>query len=705
MASEANTEQAGFGFIYAPDDPPGAAVCWKVEGFPDAAAIRSLLEAFPDELRPKHAVTTNIYGAGESPTKPAALEYCERIAQAAEVFIVHDCDQPGQSGATWSIGPNGRKRPGWGPVIAAFGATVRNVVLPFPVEKTSGPDVRDWISDRRAEGLDDQEIYAELLAMARAGEVQIPADVKKPRSAARGEITTTKATATAAEYGQSAGGELTLHGSNSASFTPTGRDDVDEAEDDHTRLARLNLEYYSEFSGGKLIFWRDEFWKWRSGVWKPLSDNDLQAKLFKVIRLEFERTWKIAEDARIQQEMETGKSIKPKKVRNVSTRLVRDVVTALRSLVAVSASVEMPCYLPDRRKRNWVSMANGLLDLEAVLGGDYEGSLKKHTHEWFSALKLDYPFDPEAQCLYWQEWLWTQFEGDQESIDALQEWFGYLLTQDTSMGRFLCCVGKSRSGKGTIMRLVKALIGHSSTASPTPTTLSGQFGLASLVGKSLAVIPDARIGEKVDYTVLTERVLSIVGEDPQEIERKYRPSLSGVVLPIRFMLFSNEIPMFKDASDAILNRIIILVMNRTYAGREDPMVERRIHAELPGILNWAIIGRDRLYCEKNGKIVQPKSGIASINWLRVEVSPVSAFLQQCCVETGRVNSNDCYEAYQMWCRQNDIVDRSTRQAFAKRLRVIVPRIEVARVHDRDLFYREWIGISLKPDVADDLRRF
>ena len=691
------TERAGFGFIFAPDDPPNAEVAWKCEGFPDAAAIRSLLAAFPEEIRPRHAVSTNVYGAGESPTKPAALEYCERLGQAAEVFVIHDCDQPGQAGATWSTAPNGRKRPGWGPIIARFARVVRNVILPYPIEKTSGPDVRDWIADRRAAGIDDQEIYAELLAMARRGEVQVPAMVDtKATAEQKRELSLTR-------KGE-ADKERAKPRSVRADFVPTGLDEIDEAEDDHTRLARINLEFYSEFSGGKLVFWRDEFWKYKAGVWKPLSDNDLQAKLFKVIRAEFERCWKINEEARIQAEAETGKPIKPKKIRNVSTRLVRDVVTALKSEVAISASIEMPCHLPDRERKNYVSMSNGLLNLDAVLSGDFEGSLMSHTHEWFSALRLDYGFDVEAQCLYWQEWLWEQFEGDQESIDALQEWFGYLLTQDTSMGRFLCIVGKSRSGKGTIMRLAKALIGHSSTASPTPTTLSGQFGLASLVGKSLAVIPDARIGEKVDYTVLTERVLSIVGEDPQEIERKYRPSLSGVNLPIKFMLFSNEIPLFKDASDAILNRIIILVMNRTYAGKEDPRVEKRIHAELPGILNWAIIGRDRLHREKGGKIIQPKSGIASINWLRIEVSPVSAFLHQCCVETGKVNSNDCFEAYQMWCRQNDIVDRSTRQAFAKRLRVIVPRIEVARVHDRDIFYREWIGISLRPDVESDLKR-
>jgi putative DNA primase/helicase len=673
-----------FGFIFDPSEP--AELIWKCEGFPDAAAIRSLILSFPEDRRPRHIVTTNIYGSTENATKPEAVEYCSRFAGADEVIVIHDCDVPGQDGATWVSKPNGGKRPGWGPVIAKFAKTVRNATLPYPIAPTDGKDVRDWIADQRLEGLDDQEIYARLLAIGRSGQIQQPAEIDGPV-----RIQTAETAIAAIPEGP-------------REFTP-GSVDIDESDDDHTRLARLNLQFYSEFAGGKLVFWRDEFWKWKSGLWSPISDSDLQAKLFKVIRAEFERLWRIQEEERARKEIETGEPQKPKKVRNVSTRLIRDVVTAMKSLVALSGSVEMPSHLSDRRRRNWVSMRNGLLDLDAVLSGDLASSLRPHNHEWFSALKLDYDFDPEAQCLYWQEWLWEQFEGDQEAIDALQEWFGYLLTQDTSMQRFLCVIGKSRSGKGTIMRLVKAMIGHSSVASPTPTTLSGQFGLASLIGKSLAVIPDARIGDRIDYTVLTERVLSIVGEDPQEIERKYKPSLSGVNLPIRFMLFSNEIPLFKDSSDAILNRIIILVMNKTHAGKEDPRVEMRIQSELSGILNWAILGRHRLYSEKNGKIRQPKSGTDSVNWMRIETSPVSAFVWECCQEGGKVNAADCFEAYQNWCRSNDLVDRSTRQAFAKRVRSIVPKIEVARGRDGDYFWREWIGLSLKPVIEKEMKRF
>ena len=46
--------------------------------------------------------------------------------------------------------------------------------------------------------------------------------------------------------------------------------------------------------------------------------------------------------------------------------------------------------------------------------------------------------------------LWA---GDSESIAALQEWFGYCLTNDTRQQKILMIVGPKRSGKGTIARV------------------------------------------------------------------------------------------------------------------------------------------------------------------------------------------------------------------------------------------------------------
>ncbi|MGW5470358.1 hypothetical protein [Streptomyces chartreusis] len=54
-------------------------------------------------------------------------------------------------------------------------------------------------------------------------------------------------------------------------------------------------------------------------------------------------------------------------------------------------------------------------------------------------------------------------------------------------------VGPSRSGKGTIARVLKMLVGKENLAGPTLAGLGTNFGLSTLVGKPLAVISDARL--------------------------------------------------------------------------------------------------------------------------------------------------------------------------------------------------------------------
>jgi putative DNA primase/helicase len=69
-------------------------------------------------------------------------------------------------------------------------------------------------------------------------------------------------------------------------------------------------------------------------------------------------------------------------------------------------------------------------------------------------------------------------------------------------------------------------------AGPTLSSLSGDFGLAPLLGKSLAVVSDARLSGR-NSSVVVERLLAISGEDTITVNRKYREQWTGK-LPSRF---------------------------------------------------------------------------------------------------------------------------------------------------------------------------
>jgi putative DNA primase/helicase len=116
-----------------------------------------------------------------------------------------------------------------------------------------------------------------------------------------------------------------------------------------------------------------------------------------------------------------------------------------------------------------------------------------------------------------------------------------------------------------------------------------QFGPASLIGKRVAMISDARINKRANLYRISERLLSITGEDTQTIDRKYLSPWTGR-LQVRFIVLSNELPEFDENSDALAGRFITVQLTRSFYGHEDLGLITKLLAELPGIFNWSIAG-------------------------------------------------------------------------------------------------------------------
>ena len=78
-------------------------------------------------------------------------------------------------------------------------------------------------------------------------------------------------------------------------------------------------------------------------------------------------------------------------------------------------------------------------------------------------------------------------------------------------------------------------------AAPTLSGLGTNFGLWPLLGKTVAMVQDARLSGRTDSAAVAERLLSISGEDALTVDRK---NLSPVTtrLTARFMLLTNELP-------------------------------------------------------------------------------------------------------------------------------------------------------------------
>lgn len=312
------------------------------------------------------------------------------------------------------------------------------------------------------------------------------------------------------------------------------------------------------------------------------------------------------------------------------------------------------------------------------------------TPNLFTLSALDYDPDPTAAVPErWLTFLGQLLGEDYQAWDLLQEWFGYCLTGDTSQHKMLLMVGPKRSGKGTIARVLSRLVGSANVAGPTTSGLAGPFGLQPLVGKSLAIVSDARFSGDGIQTVI-ERLLCISGEDTLTIERKHMTSVT-MKLPTRFMFLTNELPRLNDASGALAGRFMMIKLTESFYGREDKTLTKALLDELPGILNWAIEGWKRL--RERGYFIQPASVEDALHDMEDLASPVSAFVRdRCVVGSGhRAWVDDLYAAWRQWCESEGRTAVTTKQTFGRDLLAACPSLTCRRNRGAGRFY-DGIGL-------------
>ncbi|MEU0452346.1 phage/plasmid primase, P4 family [Streptomyces sp. NPDC006129] len=434
---------------------------------------------------------------------------------------------------------------------------------------------------------------------------------------------------------------------------------------------------------GRLAYrrWRGSWMRWTGTCWRELDEAQVRKAMYE--RLEYAVYLAPGKDG--QPEERDWAPTKPK---------ISNLLDALGSIILLPTDADAPAWIDqdgdgEQDGSLIVACQNGLLRIR-------DRALLPHSPGFFNLVSVPFAYDPAATAPTWQHFLSQIWPNDPDAIAALQEWFGYVLSGRTDQQKILLMVGPSRSGKGTIARVLKELVGKENLAGPTLAGMGTNFGLSTLIGKPLAVISDARLSGNENSQVV-ERLLTISGEDTIDIDRKYREVWTGK-LPTRLVILSNELPHFGDSSGVIARRFIVLNTTVSWLGKEDPTLFGRLVAEMPGILNWALDGLARL--EAKGRITEPSTSREAVTTMQDTASPTSAFVRERCTTgaTCSVPVDTLWSVWRDWAEDNN-VKPGTKQVFGRNLLSVVPQLN--RTRPRDAYGRQvaiYNGIGLIPSA-------
>ena len=447
--------------------------------------------------------------------------------------------------------------------------------------------------------------------------------------------------------------------------------------DDPAAVARQLVDAAMRHSDGTLTFrsWRGSFYHWQGARWVPQSDDKMRAAL-----------WTAMADAfYLNPRLRLFEAWKPNR------RRIGDLLEALASQLFLDDVLDAPAWIGGVDHGAVVSMANGNLRLS-------DRRMTPHTPQLFNLTALPYDYDPSAPTpRRWMQFLDELWPEDPDSIALLREWCGYVLSGRTDLHKIMLLVGPPRGGKGTIARVLTALIGASNHAAPTLTSLGGTFGLETLIGISLAIIGDVRLGGR-DTHIITERLLTISGEDSVSVDRKYARAWTGR-LGIRFLLMSNELPKLGDASGALATRFSVLQLVHSFADAPDLDLGHALLAELPGILLWALAGQDALVAQR--RFTVPASARQAMEDLADLASPIRQFVAERCLlgPSHEVSVDVLYDQWRAWSFAQGAEHITNKATFGKDLKAAHPRIERRYPRDGNAFRRYvYSGIRLDPDL-------
>jgi len=353
---------------------------------------------------------------------------------------------------------------------------------------------------------------------------------------------------------------------------------------------------------GPLRWGADEaFWTWNnSGVWRS-SPREVQTRCVRLLKNRFRKS------------------------------ISDNVETVVRSMVP-----EIECGPVE----GFINFTNGMLNWRT-------GEMVPHAEEFKSTVQLPIPYDPEAKCPHFDEFLESVLTDDY--VRVAWQMMGYLMFSGNPLQVAFLFLGTGGNGKGTLMRIISAMLGQENCSAESLDALNtNKFAAISLFGKIANLAGDI----DATYQQSTANFKKLTGEDLYAAERKFgaRFLFTSWAVPV---FSANKIPPSADTSRGYLRRWVVLTFGKTITkpilGLSD-----RLLTELPGIAARAVAEIEPLM--KSQKFDITGEALQGQDEFATSLDQVRQWIDECCIPAPEHKATETrdstYAAYRAWATRN-----------------------------------------------------
>lgn len=288
-----------------------------------------------------------------------------------------------------------------------------------------------------------------------------------------------------------------------------------------------------------------------------------------------------------------------------------------------------------------------LINLENYMFDPIGVNVLAHKKEQYSTMRINYKYNDQAKCELWLKTIREIFENNVYKESLFQEFVGYCLVPDVKQKKAMLLLGESDSGKSTLLFIIRDLIGDINCSSVPLKFLAHPQYTPLLINKLVNI--DADVDKNAqEYEAEFKKITT--GEKVS-CNQKHIPTFEFVP-QCKIIMAANEFPKITDHSSAFYTRLILIPCDRVFTEKEKNRdLADQLRAELPGILNWAIQGLQKL--RARGMFEQHEFMREAVQELHDENNPVSKFFEETVITDVTadfyIEKGDLYSKYVAWC--------------------------------------------------------
>ena len=294
---------------------------------------------------------------------------------------------------------------------------------------------------------------------------------------------------------------------------------------------------------------------------------------------------------------------------------------------------------------NLYVLGNGIFDAN-------QHKLLDYSPDFVFTSKIAVNYNPHAQEPKFDNWSFSKWinediaQGKKDKITLIWQTLKAVVNSNYSYHSaiFLLDDANGSAGKGTFEQLLENIAGENNYASIKLNEFEKDAVLATIVNKPLVIGDDNDPKKPIDSS---ERFKSSATGDPIVINDKYEKAYS--YKPTCLIIQSlNDLPKFKDNSDATYRRIRVIKFTKHYTENAN---NRRIKDEYifnKELLEWIV--KKAIDVKIDGVMVHTKESDAILKENQIDSDPFLQFANDVIVptESGYRFQDTTYQAYRTW---------------------------------------------------------